>query len=162
MWSRLRLRPAGLSAVHRQYLAAGGTDFLIGDGALNYAPECVWESYYQARLAPGFFAAFDVQRDSNPAYNQDRRTRHDLQHPSPHRSWPQAMAAIMERAAENRSRLFRRPLACNHPGGGLAGETGQRRQALRGSVRHQIADRHISERPDCGTTQNRLPLARAG
>jgi hypothetical protein len=62
----------GLSAVHRQYLAAGGVDFLIGDGTLNYAPEFVWESYYQARLAPGFSAAFDVQRDTDPAYNQDR------------------------------------------------------------------------------------------
>jgi high affinity Mn2+ porin len=62
----------GLSAVHREYLAAGGTDFLIGDGALNYAPEYVWESFYQARLAPGFFAAFDVQHDANPAYNHDR------------------------------------------------------------------------------------------
>jgi high affinity Mn2+ porin len=62
----------GLSAVHRQYLAAGGQDFLIGDGALNYAPEYVWESYYQARLVPGFFAAFDVQRDTDPAYNRDR------------------------------------------------------------------------------------------
>jgi high affinity Mn2+ porin len=62
----------GLSAVHKEYLAAGGVDFLIGDGALNYAPEYVWESYYQARLAPGFFAAFDVQRDTDPAYNRDR------------------------------------------------------------------------------------------
>ena len=62
----------GLSAVHRAYLAAGGTDFLIGDGALNYAPEYVWESYYQARVAPGFFAAFDVQRDTDPAYNEAR------------------------------------------------------------------------------------------
>jgi high affinity Mn2+ porin len=63
---------SGLSAVHSQYLAAGGLDFLIGDGALNYAPEYVWESFYQARLTPGFFAAIDVQRDSNPAYNHDR------------------------------------------------------------------------------------------
>ena len=62
----------GLSAVHREYLAAGGTDFLIGDGALNYAPEYVWESFYQARLARGFFAALDVQRDTDPAYNHDR------------------------------------------------------------------------------------------
>jgi len=66
------LTASGLSAVHSQYLAAGGSDFLIGDGALNYAPEYVWESFYQARLAPGFFAAFDVQRDTNPAYNHDR------------------------------------------------------------------------------------------
>ena len=62
----------GLSAVHREYLAAGGLDFLIGDGRLNYAPEYVWESYYSARLTPGFYATFDVQRDTNIAYNQDR------------------------------------------------------------------------------------------
>jgi high affinity Mn2+ porin len=63
---------AGLSAVHQQYLAAGGLDFLIGDGRLNYAPEYVWETYYSARLFPGFYATFDVQRDTNPAYNRDR------------------------------------------------------------------------------------------
>jgi hypothetical protein len=62
----------GLSGVHRRYLAAGGLDFLIGDGRLNYAPEYVWESFYSARLFPGFFATFDVQRDTNPAYNRDR------------------------------------------------------------------------------------------
>ena len=62
----------GLSAVHSQYLTAGGPDFLIGDGRLNYAPEYVWESYYSARIVPGLYAAFDVQRDTNPAYNHDR------------------------------------------------------------------------------------------
>ena len=62
----------GLSKVHQEYLAAGGVDFLIGDGALNYAPEYVWESFYSARLFQGFFATFDVQRDTNPAYNADR------------------------------------------------------------------------------------------
>jgi high affinity Mn2+ porin len=63
---------AGLSGVHADYLAHGGLDFLIGDGRLNYAPEYVWESYYAARLFPGFIASFDVQRDVNPAYNHDR------------------------------------------------------------------------------------------
>ncbi|MBV9611335.1 MAG: carbohydrate porin, partial [Acidobacteriaceae bacterium] len=58
--------------VHTQYLEAGGLDFLIGDGRLTYAPEYVWESYYSARILPGFFAAFDLQRIVNPAYNQDR------------------------------------------------------------------------------------------
>ena len=62
----------GLSAVHREYLAAGGLDFLIGDGRLNYAPEYVWETFYSARLVPGFYTTFDVQRDTNLAYNQDR------------------------------------------------------------------------------------------
>jgi hypothetical protein len=62
----------GLSGVHAVYLARGGLDFLIGDGRLNYAPEYVWESYYSARLRPGLFATFDLQRVVNPAYNQDR------------------------------------------------------------------------------------------
>ncbi len=30
------------------------------------------ESYYSARLFPGFFATFDLQHVANPAYNQDR------------------------------------------------------------------------------------------
>ncbi|MBV9158157.1 MAG: carbohydrate porin [Acidobacteriaceae bacterium] len=66
------LTVGGLSAVHAQYLAAGGLDFLIGDGRLNYGPEYVWETYYSARLLPGFFATIDEQRIANPAYNQDR------------------------------------------------------------------------------------------
>lgn len=66
------LTAGGLSAVHREYLAAGGLDFLIGDGRLNYAPEYVWESFYSARIVPGFWATFDVQRDTDPAYNHDR------------------------------------------------------------------------------------------
>jgi high affinity Mn2+ porin len=66
------LTAGGLSAVHREYLAAGGLDFLIGDGRLNYAPEYLWESFYSARIVPGFYTTFDVQRDANPAYNHDR------------------------------------------------------------------------------------------
>ncbi len=66
------LTVGGLSNVHAQYLALGGLDFLIGDGRLNYGPEYGWETYYNARLFPGFFAAFDLQRVANPAYNQDR------------------------------------------------------------------------------------------
>jgi high affinity Mn2+ porin len=62
----------GLSAVHREYLAAGGLDFLIGDGRLNYGPEYVWESFYAARVVPGFYATFDLQRDTDLAYNRDR------------------------------------------------------------------------------------------
>ena len=62
---------AGLSSVHAQYLARGGFDFLIGDGALNYGRESIWESYYNAHLFGGFFAALDEQRIWNPAYNRD-------------------------------------------------------------------------------------------
>jgi high affinity Mn2+ porin len=63
---------SGISGVHAVYLARGGLDFLIGDGKLRYGPEYVFESYYSARLFPGFFATFDLQRIANPAFNQDR------------------------------------------------------------------------------------------
>jgi high affinity Mn2+ porin len=63
---------AGISGVHAVYLAEGGSDFLIGDGALNYAPEYLWETYYTARVVRGFYATFDAQHYNNPAYNHDR------------------------------------------------------------------------------------------
>jgi high affinity Mn2+ porin len=63
---------SGLSAVHAAYLAAGGLDFIIGDGTLRYGPEYVSESYYSARVVPGMFATFDLQRVVNPAFNRDR------------------------------------------------------------------------------------------
>jgi high affinity Mn2+ porin len=66
------LTVSGISGVHALYLARGGYDFLIGDGRLQYGPEYIWESYYSARLFPGFFASFDLQHVSNPAFNQDR------------------------------------------------------------------------------------------
>jgi high affinity Mn2+ porin len=66
------LTVSGISGVHAVYLARGGQDFLIGDGALRYGPEYAWETYYSAQLFPGFFATFDLQRIANPAYNQDR------------------------------------------------------------------------------------------
>ncbi len=62
----------GISGVHASYLAHGGLDFNLGDGRLQYAPEYVWESYYSARLFPGFFTTLDVQHVTNPAYNEQR------------------------------------------------------------------------------------------
>ena len=66
------LTVSGISGIHALYLARGGYDFLIGDGRLQYGPEYISETYYSARLFPGFFASFDLQHVSNPAYNQDR------------------------------------------------------------------------------------------
>ena len=63
---------SGLSPVHREYLALGGLDFLIGDGRLNYGTEKIWESYYSARIIGRFFTTFDLQYIRNPAYNRDR------------------------------------------------------------------------------------------
>ena len=62
----------GLSAVHAQYLAMGGQDFMIGDGGLNYGPEYTFETYYRARVRDGVFATVDLQHINNPAYNRDR------------------------------------------------------------------------------------------
>src|SRR6185295_7125922 len=63
---------SGIAGVHALYLAHGGNDFLIGDGRLQYGPEYISETYYSARLFPGFFASIDLQHVSNPAYNRDR------------------------------------------------------------------------------------------
>ena len=63
---------SGLSAVHADYLARGGSDFLIGDGGLRYGRETISETYYSARFFPGFFTSFDLQHVNNPAFNQDR------------------------------------------------------------------------------------------
>jgi high affinity Mn2+ porin len=62
----------GIFSPERDYLAAGGTGIIIGDGALTYAPEEIVELYY--KLVPRIWASItpDVQFVNHPAYNQDR------------------------------------------------------------------------------------------
>ena len=62
----------GLSNAHRDYLAAGGIGFIIGDGRLRYGPEEIAEIYYNFTLKPGMVIALDFQGVNNPAYNRDR------------------------------------------------------------------------------------------
>jgi high affinity Mn2+ porin len=62
----------GLSRDHRDYLAAGGYGFIIGDGALRYGPEMIVEAFYNLQLPHGLSLAGDYQHVVNPAYNQDR------------------------------------------------------------------------------------------
>jgi high affinity Mn2+ porin len=64
----------GISAAHRAYLAAGGYGFIIGDGALRYAPEAIGEVYYSIAF-PRYHSSLspDYQLVINPAYNRDRR-----------------------------------------------------------------------------------------
>lgn len=62
----------GISADHQHYLALGGLGFLLGDGALNYGRENIFESYYNAHVWRGIFAGFDIQHVNNPGYNRDR------------------------------------------------------------------------------------------
>jgi high affinity Mn2+ porin len=62
----------GLSAAHRDFLAAGGLGLLIGDGRLNYRPERIFESYYAYAIDRHFTVTADYQLIVNPAYNSDR------------------------------------------------------------------------------------------
>jgi high affinity Mn2+ porin len=62
----------GLSAAHRDFLAAGGLGLLIGDGQLNYSHERILEVYYSWKLDPRTALTFDYQFIANPAYNADR------------------------------------------------------------------------------------------
>ncbi len=62
----------GLSSEHRAYLSRGGLGFIIGDGALNYAPEQIVETYYAFHCWRYFTLTTDIQSIRNPAYNADR------------------------------------------------------------------------------------------
>ena len=67
------------SDVHRDYLAAGGSGFLLGDGRLNYAHEQIFETYYRAGWTWSHGTASvraqvtpDFQYIQNPGFNRDR------------------------------------------------------------------------------------------
>jgi len=63
----------GLSAPHRNYLAAGGYGFIIGDGKLNYGHELIAELYYKINAyQKKVWLTPDYQFIVNPAYNKDR------------------------------------------------------------------------------------------
>jgi hypothetical protein len=62
----------GLSTQHKDYLAAGGTGILLGDGALNYGFEQALEAYYRVQLGQYVQISPDFQFIQNPGYNKDR------------------------------------------------------------------------------------------
>lgn len=62
----------GIGKSHREYLAAGGLDFNLGDGALNYGFEKILETFYVVQVHKGIFVTGDFQEVVNPAYNRDR------------------------------------------------------------------------------------------
>jgi hypothetical protein len=62
----------GISGDHQTYLALGGLGFLLGDGALTYGRETIWETYYNLHIWRGAYIGGDVQRIWNPGYNRDR------------------------------------------------------------------------------------------
>jgi high affinity Mn2+ porin len=62
----------GISRDHQEYLALGGSGFLLGDGRLNYGRENIVESYYTLHVWRGIYPSFGVQHINNPGYNRDR------------------------------------------------------------------------------------------
>ena len=68
----LALARNGLSPQRRDFLAAGGLSYFIGDGALRYRSEAVLETFYSLALGHGAWITLDWQRIAHPAYNADR------------------------------------------------------------------------------------------
>ena len=62
----------GLRQPHRDYLAAGGLGFFLGDGRLNYRDERIVESFYSFNVAKAAWFSLGYQRIANPGYNRDR------------------------------------------------------------------------------------------
>jgi high affinity Mn2+ porin len=65
-----------VSAVHAQYLAMGGVDGFVGDGALRVGPETVLDTFYSYNLLKAIWLAGDYQFLSNPGFNRDRGPVH--------------------------------------------------------------------------------------
>jgi high affinity Mn2+ porin len=61
-----------ISAEHARYLALGGVDGFIGDGALRQAAEGIVEIFYSYNLAKAVWLSPDYQHLWNPGYNADR------------------------------------------------------------------------------------------
>jgi high affinity Mn2+ porin len=61
-----------LSPDHRDYLAAGGSGFNLGDGRLNYRTEQILEAYYDVAITAYAWVTADLQLIRNPGYNHDR------------------------------------------------------------------------------------------
>ena len=62
----------GLSQVHQDFFAHGGTGILAGDGRLNYGWEKIIETYYDFKVWKTVHTTLDYQFIDNPAFNRDR------------------------------------------------------------------------------------------
>ena len=67
-----------ISQAHARYLALGGIDGFIGDGAISQAAESVFETFYGVNILSSVWLSADYQLISNPAYNADRGPVHIL------------------------------------------------------------------------------------
>lgn len=63
----------GISRAHQQFLDAGGTGILVGDGQLpRPGAEQILETYYDIAVARPLRLSLDYQFVNHPAYNRDR------------------------------------------------------------------------------------------
>jgi high affinity Mn2+ porin len=62
----------GITRAEQEFLAAGGTGILAGDGNLNYAWEKILETYYDARIWKMIHTTVDYQFIADPAFNRAR------------------------------------------------------------------------------------------
>lgn len=62
----------GLSDAHADYLRAGGSGFMVGDGKVSYALEQIVEVFYALKPLDALALSLDLQEVFNPAYNRDR------------------------------------------------------------------------------------------
>ena len=62
----------GVNRDHRDYLAAGGLGFMLGDGRLRYAAERAIDGYYSFAATSFASVSLEVERFNNPAFNRDR------------------------------------------------------------------------------------------
>jgi high affinity Mn2+ porin len=63
---------SGASREQIEFLKAGGTGILNGDGNLTYASEKVFETYYDFPIGKAARFALDYQFVGDPAFNSDR------------------------------------------------------------------------------------------
>jgi hypothetical protein len=68
----IALAANGLSDAHKDYLAAGGLGFQLGDGKLDYGWETIFETYYSYQISKPLAVSLDYQFIVNPGYNKDR------------------------------------------------------------------------------------------
>jgi hypothetical protein len=61
-----------ISPAHAHYLAMGGVDGFIGDGALTKANETMTDLYYSRHIGRSIYLSLDYQHVWNPGYNAAR------------------------------------------------------------------------------------------
>jgi high affinity Mn2+ porin len=77
-WSRRRdiagvgVNFGWISKEHAAYLALGGIDGFVGDGAIKAAAEGTIDMFYSFNIRRSFWLTGDFQRVMNPAFNADR------------------------------------------------------------------------------------------